>query len=142
MWDREVRRRNRRAINAEIERELRKRSAKESETLLVEAGVSAGRVLTVPEGTGHAHLAEREFISVFEGSTGTQKMTRGGFVLPGDHASPHGPAKLSEHTEAWLDKLGYDQETVLRLRQQQVLDQASIRLMTYTHQTHTRAIRA
>jgi crotonobetainyl-CoA:carnitine CoA-transferase CaiB-like acyl-CoA transferase len=120
--ERETRRRNRPAINKEIAPELMKRSAAEWEQVLIEAGVPAGCVLSVPEILGHAHLSGRNFVSEFEGSTGKQKVTRGGFLFSDDQASPQGPAPaLSEHTDAWLGKLGYDAEKIQSLRKKRVI---------------------
>jgi crotonobetainyl-CoA:carnitine CoA-transferase CaiB-like acyl-CoA transferase len=120
--ERETRRRNRPAINKEIAPELMKRSAAEWERALIETGVPAGRVLSVPEILGHAHLSGRNFVSEFEGSAGKQIVTRGGFRFSDDQASPQGPAPaLSEHTEAWLGKLGYDAEKIQSLRKKRVI---------------------
>lgn len=120
--ERETRRRNRPAINKEIAPELMKRGAAEWEQALIEAGVPAGRVLSVPEILGHAHLTGRNFISEFEGSAGKQKVTRGGFLFSDDQASPQGPApSLSEHTDAWLGELGYDAEKLRSLRKKQII---------------------
>ena len=120
--ERETRRRNRLEINREIAPELMKRSAAEWEQALIEAGVPAGRVLSVPEILGHPHLAGRNFVSEFEGSAGKQKVTRGGFLFSDDQASPQGPAPaLSEHTDAWLAKIGYDAEKIQTLRKKRVI---------------------
>ena len=120
--ERETRRRNRPAINKEIAPELMKRSAAEWEQMLIGAGVPAGRVLSVPEILGHPHLTGRNFVSEFEGSAGKQIVTRGGFLFSDDEASPQGPAPaLSEHTDAWLGKLGYDAEKIQNLRKKGVI---------------------
>jgi len=120
--ERETRRRNRPAINKEIAPELMKRSAAEWEQMLIGAGVPAGRVLSVPEILGHPHLTGRNFVSEFEGSAGKQIVTRGGFLFSDDEASPQGPAPaLSEHTDAWLGKLGYDAEQIQNLRKKGVI---------------------
>jgi crotonobetainyl-CoA:carnitine CoA-transferase CaiB-like acyl-CoA transferase len=120
--ERETRRRNRPAINKEIAPELMKRKAAEWEQALIEAGVPAGRVLSVPEILGHPHLSGRNFVSEFEGATGKQKVTRGGFLFSDDEASPQGPAPaLSEHTDAWLGVLGYDPEKIQTLRKKRVI---------------------
>ena len=120
--DRETRRLNRPLINKEIAPELMKRSAAEWERMLVEVGVPAGRVLSVPEILGHPHLADREFISTLDGASGTQKVTRGGFLFADDSASPQTPApKLSQHTDEWLEKLGYDRATIGNLRAKKVV---------------------
>jgi crotonobetainyl-CoA:carnitine CoA-transferase CaiB-like acyl-CoA transferase len=120
--DRETRRGNRLAINKEIAPELMKRSAAEWERALIEAGVPAGCVLSVPEILGHPHLSGRHFVSEFEGSGGKQKVTRGGFLFSDDQSSPQGPAPaLSEHTDAWLGKLGFDAEKIRNLRKKRVI---------------------
>jgi CoA:oxalate CoA-transferase len=120
--DRETRRGNRAAINKEIAPELMKRSAAEWEQALIAVGVPAGRVLSVPEILGHAHLTGRKFVSEFDGATGKQKVTRGGFLFSDDQASPQGPAPtLSEHTDAWLGRLGYDAEKIRDLRKKRVV---------------------
>jgi CoA:oxalate CoA-transferase len=115
--DREIRKRNRTAINKEVEDALSKRSAAEWESLMIDAGVPAGRVLGVPEILGHPHLAGRKFVATFETQQGSQRVTRGGFDLSGDEAAPATPAPaLSEHTETWLNKLGYDSAKILEFR--------------------------
>jgi crotonobetainyl-CoA:carnitine CoA-transferase CaiB-like acyl-CoA transferase len=120
--ERETRRGNRPAINKEIAPELMKRSAAEWEQALIEAGVPAGCVLSVPEILGHPHLSGRKFVSEFEGAAGKQKVTRGGFLFSDDGASPQGPAPvLSEHTDVWLSKLGYDPEKIHDLRKKRVI---------------------
>lgn len=120
--DRETRRGNRLAINQEIAPALMKRSAAEWEKVLIEVGVPAGRVLSVPEILNHAHLSGRQFVSEFEGVAGMQRVTRGGFLFSEGQASPPGPAPaLSEHTEPWLAKLGYSPEQVQNLRKKGVV---------------------
>jgi CoA:oxalate CoA-transferase len=120
--ERETRRCNRLAINREIAPELMKRTAAEWEKTLIEVGVPAGRVLSVPEILRDEHLAGRNFVSEFEGAAGKQKVTRGGFLFSEGEASPHTPAPpLSEHTEAWLSKLGYDPEEIQALRRNRVV---------------------
>jgi crotonobetainyl-CoA:carnitine CoA-transferase CaiB-like acyl-CoA transferase len=120
--ERETRRGNRLAINREIAPELMKRSAAEWEQALIDVGVPAGRVLSVPEILSHAHLSGRHFVSEFAGVAGKQIVTRGGFLFSDDQASPQGPAPaLSEHTEAWLGKLGYDAEKIRNLRKKHII---------------------
>jgi crotonobetainyl-CoA:carnitine CoA-transferase CaiB-like acyl-CoA transferase len=120
--DRDIRKENRAAINREVRQGLAKRSAAEWEALLTTEGVPAGRVLGIPEILAHAHLTERQFVATFTTPTGTQRVTRGGFTLPDDPTAPSQPAPLlSEHTETWLGKLGYDPEKVVELRNQGVI---------------------
>jgi CoA:oxalate CoA-transferase len=115
--DREIRKRNRAAINQEVEAALSRRSAAEWESLMIEAGVPAGRVLSVPEILSHPHLTRRHFVTTFEAPRGTQRVTRGGFVFSDNPAVPASAAPLlSEHTDEWLHKLGYDAGQILQLR--------------------------
>lgn len=116
-FGREIRKQNRTAINKEVEAALSTRGAAEWESLMIEAGVPAGRVLSVPEILAHPHLTGRHFVTTFEGPQGSQRVTRGGFRLSGDEGVPAGPAPLlSEHTDRWLGKLGYSAEKILELR--------------------------
>jgi crotonobetainyl-CoA:carnitine CoA-transferase CaiB-like acyl-CoA transferase len=120
--ERETRRCNRLAINREIAPELMKRTAAEWEKVLIEVGVPAGRVLSVPEILRDEHLAGRNFVSEFDGAAGKQRVTRGGFLFSEGEASPHAPAPpLSEHTEAWLGKLGYDANAIQNLRKKRII---------------------
>jgi crotonobetainyl-CoA:carnitine CoA-transferase CaiB-like acyl-CoA transferase len=115
--DREIRKRNRAAINKEVEAALSARSAVEWESLMIEAGVPAGRVLSVPDILSDPHLTGRQFVTSFEAPHGTQRVTRGGFDFSDEAAVPSGPAPLlSQHTEEWLHKLGYDAAEILELR--------------------------
>src|ERR1700737_3536187 len=56
--DRDIRKQNREAINCEIQQVLFSRGAAEWENLMIEAGVPAGCVLSVPEILDHPHLAQ------------------------------------------------------------------------------------
>jgi crotonobetainyl-CoA:carnitine CoA-transferase CaiB-like acyl-CoA transferase len=124
--DRERRKNNRHAINAEIGPSLMRRTAEEWEPLMVAAGIPAGRVLSVPEILSEAHLAERDFVTIFapDKSAGTseQIVTRGGFQFDGERAVPAMRAPvLAEHTEAWLRKLGYQSAQIQDLRAEGVI---------------------
>jgi crotonobetainyl-CoA:carnitine CoA-transferase CaiB-like acyl-CoA transferase len=120
--DRQIRKENRAAINQEIGETLLTRKAIEWESLMIEAGVPAGRVLSVPEILEHPHLRERDFVTTFSHEHRTQKIAHGGFQMSPDHVRPGGPApKLSQHTEKWLGKLGYSPETIRALREKGVL---------------------
>jgi len=115
--DREIRKRNRAAINKEVTAALSARNAAEWESLMIDAGVPAGRVLSVPEILAHPHLTQRHFVTTFEAPGGTQRVARGGFTFSQIPAGPSSPAPLlSQHTDAWLRKLGYDAGQILQLR--------------------------
>jgi crotonobetainyl-CoA:carnitine CoA-transferase CaiB-like acyl-CoA transferase len=93
------------------------RGAAEWEQLMIEAGVPAGRVLTVPEILDHPQVTGRQFITKFEQAEGAQILTGGGFRLSDAEAQAPGPAPaLSQHTEPWLHKLGYSADKIQELR--------------------------
>lgn len=120
--NRQVRKQNRAALNAEIENALAARSAAEWEPLLIEAGVPAGQVLNVPQILAHPHIEQRGFVNRFDAPSGTQQVAGAGFHLSGSRLGPAGPAPaLSEHTQAWLQRLGYDADQIDNLRAQGVI---------------------
>ena len=115
--DRQIRKQNREAINREIQHVLLSRSAAEWETLMIEEGVPAGRVLSVPEILAHPHLEQRKFITKFVDVDPPQTLAGGGYRVSDGEAVPPGPApKLSEHTDRWLQKLGYSMSQIAELR--------------------------
>ncbi|NDQ55487.1 MAG: CoA transferase [Acidipila sp.] len=115
--DREIRRGNRAAINREVEQALSTRGAAEWETLMTEAGIPAGRVLSVPEILAHPHLRERKFVTSFSQADSPQQVASGGFLFPGDSVAPKNPAPaLSQDTDRWLGELGYSREQIAELR--------------------------
>jgi len=123
--DRQTRKNNRHAINAEIAPALMRRRADEWEPLMIAAGIPAGGVLTVPEILEHPHLAQRQFVTSFsvgadgatDPSTDAQHVTGAGFQLDREPTIPATPApKLSEHTVNWLSRLGYDENQIAALR--------------------------
>jgi crotonobetainyl-CoA:carnitine CoA-transferase CaiB-like acyl-CoA transferase len=120
--DRDIRKKNRAAINREVEQGLASRTAAEWEVLLTQEGVPAGRVLSVPEILSHPHMAGRHFVTSFDCSTVKQNVTRGGFTFSEDRTVPLTPAPtLSEHTETWLRKLGYAPHKIHDLRKEGVI---------------------
>jgi CoA:oxalate CoA-transferase len=115
--DRQIRKQNRTAINREIQQVLLTRGAAEWETLMIEEGVPAGRVLSVPEILADPHLEQRKFITKFANVDPPQTLTGGGYRVSDGEAVPPGPApKLSEHTDAWLQKVGYSPAEIAELR--------------------------
>jgi len=120
--DREIRRENRAAINHEVEQALSTRGAAEWETLMMQAGVPAGRVLSVPEILAHPHLQGRNYVTTLQHPDGAQNIARGGFQLPNDPIKPKSPApKLSQDTDHWLRELGYSAEEIAELRSKGVI---------------------
>lgn len=120
--NRQVRKQNRAALNVEIESALAARSAAEWEPLLIEAGVPAGQVLSVPQILAHPHIEQRGFVNRFDAPSGAQQVAGAGFHLSGSRLGPAGPAPaLSEHTQTWLQRLGYDADQIDSLRTQGVI---------------------
>jgi crotonobetainyl-CoA:carnitine CoA-transferase CaiB-like acyl-CoA transferase len=111
-------------LKAEIEAALARDSAANWEAQMLERGVPAGRVLSVPEVLGHAHLAARSFIREFPAteSEARQRVTRAGFRLHDADTAPSSPAPaLGAHTEATLASLGYDEPHIAQLRAEGVI---------------------
>jgi crotonobetainyl-CoA:carnitine CoA-transferase CaiB-like acyl-CoA transferase len=120
--DRELRRENRTAINREVEQALSTRGAAEWEAMMIEAGVPAGRVLSVPEILAQPHLRDRNFITTFQHPDGVQNIARGGFQFPADPIKPESPApKLSQDTDHWMRELGHGSGEIAELRSKGVL---------------------
>jgi crotonobetainyl-CoA:carnitine CoA-transferase CaiB-like acyl-CoA transferase len=99
--DREARKRNRDALNAELTAELRGRTAEEWERALPAIGVPAARILSVPQAVASDQLAHRGFFTdvPFPGDTGRVVRTSGnGVLVNGDPLHPSGPPPLlGEH---------------------------------------------
>lgn len=120
--DRHIRKKNRVLINKEIESALLTRTAAEWEVLLSEAGVPAGRVMSVPEILSHPHIQQSGFVATLEGEGGAQHITQTGFRLSDQEIAPAGPAPLlSAHTDEWLRKLGYDSQQIEEMRSDGVI---------------------
>jgi crotonobetainyl-CoA:carnitine CoA-transferase CaiB-like acyl-CoA transferase len=122
--ERNARKANRAALKAEIEAALASDSATNWEAKFFEAGVPAGRVMSVPEILAHPHLESREFIREFPGNSATerQRVTRAGFRLSDADTAPATPAPvLSAHTREQLAALGYDDAQIDHLRSEGVI---------------------
>ena len=110
--EREARKRHRAEMNAALETMLTSRSAEEWERLLMDVGVPAGRVLSVPAVLQHSHVAEGALIASFDDVPGTPrpvKVAKPGFRVEGVRPGPATPPPtLSQHRDALLEELGYD----------------------------------
>ena len=95
--DSEARKRNREALNAELNKALRARTALEWEELLTAAGVPAARILTVPEAMALPQLAHRGFVTELphpDGSGSVLRVAGNGVLFDGAPLRPDTPPPL------------------------------------------------
>jgi len=101
--DRESRKGNRDALNAELNAALRSRPALDWERLLTAAGVPAARILTVPQAVELAQLAHRGFLTELpfpDGSGQRLRVTGNGVLVDGSPLRPDRPPPLlGQHDE-------------------------------------------
>ena len=99
--DREARKRNRAALNDELNAALSQRTAVEWEQALTAAGVPAARVLTVPQAVELDQLAHRGFFTDLpypDGSGKALRVSGNGVLIDGEPLRPSGPPPLlGEH---------------------------------------------
>jgi crotonobetainyl-CoA:carnitine CoA-transferase CaiB-like acyl-CoA transferase len=123
--EREARKRNRAALTVEVEAGLAVRPAAEWETLLNEAGVPSGRVLSVPGALGLPQIEERGLVrrlGHIDGIDTEIAVTGSGFVVDERAAEPPSlPPHLGQHTDELLAELGYSKAEIDAFREQGVL---------------------
>ncbi|MEV6304539.1 CoA transferase [Actinoplanes sp. NPDC051861] len=99
--DREARKQNRSALNAEIDTALQRRTALEWEGLLAAAGVPAARILTVTQAVELEQLEQREFFTDLAFPADPERTLRvsgNGVLFNGAALRPSGPPPLlGEH---------------------------------------------
>lgn len=121
---REDRKANRYALNEEINKALSMKPALEWETLLNEAGVPAGRVLSVPEVLAHPQIKERRLLQEIGGADGdaTIKVVKSGFRMnDSEPAASAPPPKLGQHNSAVFEELGLSDQDLEELRKEGVI---------------------
>jgi len=116
---------NRSQLTAVLEEALKSKSAAEWRTLLNEAGVPAGEVLTVPDALSHPQVAERGMIARFDNAPGVNRdidIAQTGVKLDGRVPKTDSPPPmLGENTEAILLELGYSDAEITQLREEKAI---------------------
>ncbi len=76
----------------------------------------------VAEIVEHPQVRGRGFVAEMEAPGGRQRVTRCGFRFGDGNPAPSGPAPaLSAQTEAWLERLGYGDDDIRRLKDANVI---------------------
>lgn len=123
--EREVRKTNRYALKAELEKVLAANSAAHWSALLNAHNVPAGEVLDVPSILEHEQVRNRQVIRRFEDVPGVTRpidVIRSGFrFASGDPMPQTPPPALGADTSIILQSLGYDQEAIGRFIEEGVV---------------------
>jgi crotonobetainyl-CoA:carnitine CoA-transferase CaiB-like acyl-CoA transferase len=119
---REDRKRNRRALKAELEAVLRTRSARDWAQELNAIGVPAGAVLSVPEVLQTPQIADRGFLKHYSDVPGVGRdidVVTTGVKLDGSAVSVEAPPpELGQDNAAIWGALGVEPQEIERLRQE------------------------
>lgn len=117
---REDRKRNRDALREELEISLKTRSAAEWDDILIDSGVPAAPVVSVPTALRSAQVEHRGLVNSVESPAaagGTVRVLGLPTHIDGRAVSPSGrPPKLGEHTEEILAEVGFSDTDIARLR--------------------------
>ena len=108
-----------------LEDAMQSKPASEWQRLLNDAGVPAGRVLTVPQALEHPQIVERGMLGSFDdvpGVDGGVQFVRTGIKMDGEPLSVDTPPpRLGEHTHDILYELGLNRDEIEALRKEKVI---------------------
>lgn len=123
--ERQARLAHRAELIAEIEAALAAHSAEHWWPLLTDAGVPTGPVYSVPQALAHPQVTGRGMIAQFADAPGVGcdiRVVRAGYKLDGAMPAVDAPPPtLGQHTDALLRELGYDDNQIRALREEQAL---------------------
>lgn len=122
---RDLRKENRFALKAELEKSLKERSASEWSETLNAAGVPAGTVLTVPEVLNHPQIRDRGMIGSFNDVPGADcdiRVARTGVKIDGESPAVDAPPPtLGQHSDEVLLEFGLRPDEIEKFRAASVI---------------------
>ncbi|MFF3575165.1 CaiB/BaiF CoA transferase family protein [Nocardia jiangxiensis] len=117
---RDDRKRNRNVLRTELERSLKEKSAAEWDAILLDTGVPAAPVVSVPQALTSAQVEHRQLVTSLATPANTDQQIRvlgAPTHVDGVACSPQQrPPALGEHTDAILSDIGYTEADIARLR--------------------------
>lgn len=123
--DRPTRVLHREAVREALEARLSKWTVAELDTMLAEASVPAGPILSLPQVLEHPQVVHRELLKTFPANERVNRpftVHRAGFRLGDQQPDVElPPPGLGEHTDEILQSLGYSAEEVATLHAQRVV---------------------
>ena len=122
---RDSRKKNRKQLNNELEKFLKKKSAVKWEEELIKVGVPSGTVMSIPEILAHPQIIHRELLAKFENlqSIGRNiSVMRTGFLNNGKPSKVNTPPPtIGEHNDELLNELGYDDNAISKLKKDNII---------------------